>query len=279
MKVRLYIAIAVLLIPLSIYGQSNEIERPKAGNVQVNLLLGTSSFFSQDGDGGYDYLLPSVNSENLGLGDVSDFQSADPAMFLNFGDLNSNSIVNMVGIKVGVFVHEHFDVNVMFGMNMNLTPKKDFIEGDFSVPDMSIPNQKYILGKTNHAFQVQLGSNYYFFPKNKRILPYIGVISGFQMARVEAMRPYTGETTQEGEPVELYTASYRAGQVWALQGGILAGIDYSLAPGLILGLEVSPALYQYSMIEVHPSGYGPYMASHHNIKLLSMPRLKLGFRF
>ena len=279
MNSRLFIIIAALLVSLTAWGQRNEIERPEAGDIQVNLLLGSSTFFEQDALGGYDYLLPADNSTGIGIGGFSGNQSGDPAMFLNLGDMNSNSIVNMVGVKVGVFVHEHFDVNVMFGMNINLTPKKDFIEGDFSIPDMSIPDQQYILGKTNHVFQLQLGSNYYLFTGNKRILPYAGVVTGFQMARVEATYPFTGEETSEGEPVELYRATYRAGQVWAIQGGIVAGIDYSLAPGLILGAEVCPAMYQYSMMEIHPSGFGPYRAAHHNIKLLTMPRLKLAFRF
>ena len=278
MNSRLFIIISALLVSLPVLGQKNEIERPKVGEVQVNLLLGQSSFFSQDETGGYDYLLP-ADGDNLGFGDPASGQSADPAMFLNLGDMNSNSVVNMVGVKVGVFVHEHFDVNVMFGMNISLTPKKDFIEGDFDIPDMAIPNQQYILGKTNHVFQLQLGSNYYFFPKNKRILPYVGVVTGFQMARVEATTPFTGEETADGDPVELYKASYRAGQVWAIQEGIVAGIDYSLAPGLILGAEICPAMYQYSLMSLHPSGFGPYRAANHSIKLLTMPRLKLAFRF
>lgn len=279
MKSRLFIIISVLLVSLPMWGQKNEIERPKAGDVQISMLLGSSTFFAQDALNGYDYLLPAADGSDIGFGDFGDNQSGDPAMFLNLGDMNSNSIVNLVGVKVGVFVHEHIELNVMFGMNINLTPKKDYIEGDFSIPDMPVPGQKYILGKTNHLFQSQLGLNWYFFTSNKRLLPYIGVVGGFQMARVEATAPFTGESTDSGDPAELYRASYRAGQAWAIQGGIVAGIDFSLAPGLILGAEVNPAMYQYSMAEIHPSGYGPYTADHHNIKLLTMPRLKLAFRF
>ena len=278
MRSRLFIIISALLVSLPVLGQKNEIERPKVGEVQVNLLLGQSSFFSQDETGGYDYLLP-ADGENLGFGDPAIGQSADPAMFLNLGDMNSNSVVNMVGVKVGVFVHEHFDVNVMFGMNINLTPKKDFIEGDFTVPEMPVPDAGYIIGRTNHVFYVQLGTNYYFRPENQRIAPYIGVVFGYQFARLETMLPYTGETADDGEPIELYVPSYQAGQAWAVQGGIVAGIDYILAPGLVLGVEVSPAMYQCSVMELHPSGMTPYRAINHDIKLLTMPRLKLGFRF
>ena len=51
------------------------------------------------------------------------------------------------------------------------------------------------------------------------------------------------------------------------------------APGLILGVEVFPAMYQCSVMELHPSGMTPYRAINHDVKILTMPRLKLAFRF
>lgn len=277
MKRILSIAAFMLLSLLSLGAQN--LFAPRTGQVQANLILGSSTFFSQDGLCGYDYLLPADDGSNIGFGDGNMNQSADPALFLNLGDMNSNSILNMVGIRFGVFVSDHFEVNALFGMNISMTPKKDFLEGDMSVPDMEIPNQQYIVGKTNHLFHLELGSNYYFLTKNDRIQPYVGIVTGFQMARVEAMYPYTGETNSGGDPVELTRSSYRAGQVWAIQGGIMAGIDYMVSQGLAVGLEVSPVLYQYSMMELHPAGMEVYRAAHHNIRLLSMPRLKLSFRF
>ena len=62
-------------------------------------------------------------------------------------------------------------------------------------------------------------------------------------------------------------------------GGIVAGVDYQVAPGLSLGVEIFPVMYQYTVMELHPSGMEPYWASNHHIKLLTAPRLKLGFTF
>lgn len=273
---RILFTIILSLLPVLCLTAQN-VYAPKAGEVQASLIIGSSTFFNQDGFSGYDYLLPADDGSSIGFGDGN--QSADPALFLNLGDMNGNSIVNMVGVRFGVFVSDHFEVNALFGMNINITPKKDFLEGDFSVPDMAIPDQQYIVGKTNHLFHIELGSNYYFLTKKNRVQPYLGIVAGFQMARVEAVYPYTGETNTGGDPIELTRGSYRAGQAWAIQGGIMAGVDYMVSEGLAIGFEVSPALYQYSMMELHPAGMEVYRAAHHNIKLLTMPRLKLAVRF
>lgn len=273
---RILFTIILSLLPVLCLTAQN-VYAPKAGEVQASLIIGSSTFFNQDGFSGYDYLLPADDGSSIGFGDGN--QSADPALFLNLGNMNGNSIVNMVGIRFGVFVSDHFEVNALFGMNINITPKKDFLEGDFSVPDMAIPDQQYIVGKTNHLFHIELGSNYYFLTKKNRVQPYLGIVAGFQMARVEAVYPYTGETNNGGDPIELTRGSYRAGQAWAIQGGIMAGVDYMVSEGLAIGFEVSPALYQYSMMELHPAGMEVYRAAHHNIKILTMPRLKLAVRF
>lgn len=273
---RILFTIILSLLPVLCLTAQN-VYAPKAGEVQASLIIGSSTFFNQDGFSGYDYLLPADDGSSIGFGNGN--QSADPALFLNLGDMNGNSIVNMVGVRFGVFVSDHFEVNALFGMNINITPKKDFLEGDFSVPDMAIPDQQYIVGKTNHLFHIELGSNYYFLTKKNRVQPYLGIVAGFQMARVEAVYPYTGETNNGGDPIELTRGSYRAGQAWAIQGGIMAGVDYMVSEGLAIGFEVSPALYQYSMMELHPAGMEVYRAAHHNIKILTMPRLKLAVRF
>ncbi|MEI3448333.1 MAG: hypothetical protein V8Q99_09705 [Bacteroides ovatus] len=58
--------------------------------------------------------------------------------YLNIGSLNNNSLVNIAGIEGKYFVSDNWDVNFQFSMNVSLTPKKDYVEGDNSVPDMII---------------------------------------------------------------------------------------------------------------------------------------------
>lgn len=267
----------VMLMTLPALGQSADTYvnyAPKKGDVQVGVLIGPSTYFL--GDHNY-YLLPQADENGV----ISEVGVTGDQMrtYFNLGSLNSNTVTNMIGVNFSWFALDQLEFTAMFGMNINYTPKKDFIEGEYIVPDMPIPSYQYVLGETNHLFNVEVGLNYRFITGNERISPYIGAFCGYQMARVEAMYPYTGELSSEGDPIELVRNSYRAGQAYSIRSGIMAGVDYAVAPGLIIGLEVAPASYHYSVIDIHHIGYQAFQTDNHHIKIFSQPRLKLGFRF
>lgn len=200
---------------------------PQKGQWQIDLTLGQGQFFN-DVQGLY-YLLPSAdgspiglglnilglgNQEILGLG--NDNISADLSTYvLNIGSLNVNSLVNIVGLQARYFVADRWDLNILGAYNVNMQPRKDFIEGAFTDDgnlnvDHIDPSQvnvrvgvgdiyahKAILGAVTHSLMTQIGSNFYFNTKNPRINPYIGVIGQFKLARIEAYYPYTGQTVQD----------------------------------------------------------------------------------
>lgn len=235
--------------------------------------------------------------------------STDPGMYLNLGDLNSNSLVNLIGIQGKYFLTDRWDVNLMFSMNINATPSKNYVEGDYTVEELPIMSSKYTEGRISNAWNVAVGSNYYFNTKNERINLYVGGLLGWQMGRIETTTPYTGETVKgddviyvtdptnpdyesefnfygpnydpeiAGESVQLYTPNSRAGQIFGLKVAGVAGIEYSLSPGLILGFEVQPVAYRYDHIQICPKGQAAYKVGHHNINFFATPNLKIGFRF
>jgi len=207
---------------------------PQKGQWQIDLTLGQGQFFN-DVQGLY-YLLPSAdgspiglglnilglgNQEILGLG--NDNISADLSTYvLNIGSLNVNSLVNIVGLQARYFVADRWDLNILGAYNVNMQPRKDFIEGAFTdiegaftddgnlnvdhidpsrvnvrVGVGDIYAHKAILGAVTHSLMTQIGSNFYFNTKNPRINPYIGVIGQFKLARIEAYYPYTGQTVQD----------------------------------------------------------------------------------
>ena len=254
---------------------------PKKGEWQFSVVLGNGSFFKQHE--GMNYLLSDINPTSVGLpGEGLDNQSGDPAMYLNLGGIGENSIMNVIGIETKYFLSEKLSVKAMFSMNISLTPKKDFVEGDLSVPTIPIPSYKYVEARTSNSWMLSVGSDYYFQTKNNRIHPYIGAIAGFQMSKLTTSLPYTGEVIADGDeniPLEMYVAGKRTGSIWAAQGGIVAGIDFSLAKGLSLGFEVQPATYQYSQIQIKPAGMNTYGVENHSIKLFNLPSIKLGMRF
>lgn len=297
------------------YSSSDASFAPKKGQWQVSAVIGNNQMFNQD----MTYLLPNYWNPNnnsypqVGLGGYGQ-QSNDPGVYLNLGNLNSNSLVNLIGIQGKYFLTDRWDVNLMFSMNINATPKKDYIEGDYTVEEMPIMASKYMEGRISNAWNVAIGSNYYFNTKNERINLYVGGLLGWQMGRIETVTPYTGEyyddsddyqnsdgtnigtgdtdsnedlpmgegdvNMNEGkDPVQLYTPNSRAGQIFGLKVAGVAGIEYSLSPGLILGFEVQPVAYRYDHIQICPKGQAAYKVGHHNINFFATPNLKIGFRF
>lgn len=282
------------------YSSSDASFAPKKGQWQVSAVIGNSQMFNQD----MNYLLPTYwdakngFTQNTGLGDVTSNpnMSEDPGLYLNLGSLNSNNLVNLIGIQGKYFLTDRWDVNLMFSMNINATPKKDFIEGNYEVDEMPIMGTKYTEGRISNAWNVTIGSNYYFNTKNERINLYVGGLLGWQMGRIETVTPYTGETIDDPdlaedntgdadldesnqESVQLYTPNSRAGQIFGLKAAGVAGIEYSIAKGLVFGFEVQPVAYRYDHIQICPKGQAAYKVGHHNINLFATPNLKIGFRF
>ena len=257
---------------------------PKKGQWQVSVLLGGGNNFYNEKTS---YLLPAFTNTggSVGLPDKGEASQGDLNRYLNIDGLNNNSLTNILGIEGKYFLSDCWDINFQFSMNINLTPKKDYVEGNYTeVPDMIIPAQDYISARMTNNWYVGVGTNRYFKVSNPRIHPYLGGSLGFQMARVETTKPYTGDMvvdpdTEVEVPEQLYGSGSNAGQMFGIKAAGVAGIEYSLAPGLVLGFQFQPLAYRYDVIQLCPKGFDKYNASHHNIKIFDMPVLKLGIRF
>ena len=278
---------------------------PEKGQWQISVFMGgNNNFYNEQTN----YLLPNFSNQNgmVGLPSYTQDEThkGDLNRYLQIDGLNDNSLTNIIGFEGKYFLSDCWDINMQFSMDINLTPKKDYVEGDYSsVPDMIIPAQDYISARMTNNWYVAVGSNRYFKVSNPRIHPYLGASVGFQMARVETTEPYTGEvyvdndgdgsldwTDNKGEdlngssdlnnlPTQVYVSGSRAGQAFGVKAAGVAGIEYSIAPGLVLGFQCQPLAYRYDVIQICPKGFDKYNASHHNIKIFDMPVLKLGIRF
>ena len=221
---------------------------PKKGQWQVSVLLGSGKFFNENTS----YLLPK-------------FTNTEGVVGLPNGGTDNSGNLNRY-------------------LNISLTPKIDYVEGDNSVPDMIIPAQSYINAQMTNNWYMSVGSNYYFKTRNERIHPYLGGALGFQMARIETTEPYTGDTYKDSDdseelPSQVYVSGSKAGQMYGFKVAAVAGIEYSIAKGFVFGFEMHPLAYRYDLIQICPKGFDKYNASHHNIKIFEMPVVKLGFRF
>lgn len=260
---------------------------PRKGQWQVSLVLGNSGQFYNENTSYY--LLPqySYNQGEIGLPNGGTANSGDLNPYLRISGLNDNSLVNIAGLQAKYFITDCWDINLSFSMNISVTPKKDYVEGDYeTVPDMIIPAQKYVNAQATNNWYLSVGTDRYFKTSNPRIHPYIGAVAGFQMARIEVTEPYTGETydddqtdDEDGLPTQVYVAAGKAGQMFGIKGAAVAGVEYCIAKGMMIGLEFQPVAYRYDVIQICPKGFDKYNVSHHNIKLFEMPVVKFGFRF
>ena len=284
---------------------------PEKGQWQISVFMGGGNNFYKEQT---NYLLPNFSNKNgmVGLPNNDETHKGDLNRYLQIDGLNDNSLTNIIGFEGKYFLSDCWDINMQFSMDINLTPSKDYVEGDNTVSDMIIPAQQYISARMTNNWYAAVGSNRYFKVSNPRIHPYLGASLGFQMARIETNEPYTGDTyndgingdaitgepgvnvpvgggnmdantnTNAGEnglPTQVYLAGSRAGQMFGIKAAGVAGIEYSVAPGLVLGFQFQPLAYRYDVIQICPKGFDKYNASHHNIKIFDMPVLKLGIRF
>ena len=261
---------------------------PRAGQVQVSAVLGSGLYF--------DYLdnltplLPSyMPGDELGI----DPTQKGVGYYLQMGSMDNNPIVNLAGIQGKFFVTNRFALNAMFAMQIDVTPQRDYIEGinlestsysSSSSYGSGLLNQggiQWVEGRLTNKYLVNVGADYYFNNCNGRLFPYIGVLGGFQHARVQAYLPYTGieVPTETGtDPIELYALDNRAGEAYAISGAITAGVEYNLLPGMNIALEVRPFNYYYTAIRMYADGQ-EFNAYEMQFKFFAFPQLKIGFRF
>ena len=66
---------------------------PKKGNFQASLLLGNGLYFP--GENSLNTLLPANNATQVGIWQAGQNESENPAIYLNIGELNNNSITKI----------------------------------------------------------------------------------------------------------------------------------------------------------------------------------------
>jgi len=281
--------VAVLAVASSITAQP--IERsgsaqfaPRKGQWQVNLVLGRGLFFPVENS---NYLLPPViSSEDIGLPDgETPNGSGSPAVWFRIGSLNNNSITNMVGFQGKYFLTNRIEINGMFTMDIGVQPQQHYLDGvDDMYGNPYLAGSKYVTGRLTNDWLATLGSNYYLNNCNGRIFPYVGLLGGFQHARIQTTMPYTGEIFGDHGNVhdnvwaeEIY-AFARAGEVFGITGALTAGIEYNLLPGLNIAFEVRPFSYMYTIGKMYSEGLS-WNANLHSFKFFALPQFKVGFRF
>ncbi len=282
----------ILTLSLSFFAMATAAMAQNAGDKEVTLILGNNTMFQGNSE---TYLLKPYHTASYGnsqgqlpstglgvAGDNTDKnQSADPSVYLNLSELGSNSLMNMVGVQGRYFILSNVDVNLTFGMNVSLTPQKDYVNfNEVQTPNpMQAPAHRYIQGRVKSSLMTSIGGDYHFkVGKSGRLNAYTGGQFGYQLARVQTNTPWNGQEDYVASG-DIYREQSEAGQVWAIKASIVAGMAVETNLGLCFGLEVSPAAYQFSAYSIGPKGYEKFNVGHHNLTFLSNPQVKIGFRF
>lgn len=277
-KLSIILMTALIAAPLLAQpkGSSDGDYLPEAGQWQISMIVGSNGFFNEDLNS---YLVPGISNTqgSIGLPNGSTDASGDLSTYLNLKGFNDNSF-NIIGIQTKVFVSDHWELNTSFGVNVDLTPSRDYMQGDATVPDMIIPDEKYINAQASQNWYVTLGTSRYFTTRNPRVHPYLGIGLTWQMARLTTVEPYIGETA-DGDDPHLYQSGTNIGQVMCGKAAIVAGLEYSLSPGLVLGFEFNAGSYRNDIIQIAARGFDVYNAFHQSIRVFETPKLKLGIRF
>lgn len=260
-----------------------------AGEKEVTLILGNNTMFQSNSETyllqPYHYETPS--STGLGVAGVDEKdanQSADPSVYLNLSNLGSNSLLNMVGVQGRYFILSNVDVNMTFGMNISMTPQRDYeqFEDETTLNYnslMAAPAHRYIQGRVKSSLMTSVGGDYHFqVGKNGHLNAYTGAQFGYQLARIQTNTPWNGREDYVASG-DAYREQTEAGQVWAVKASLVGGMAVETNLGLVFGIEVSPFAYQFSAYEIGPKGYEKFTAGHHNLTFFSNPQVKIGFRF
>jgi outer membrane protein W len=271
-KILLLALLGVLIVPLQAQEavSTGSDYAPKAGNVQVNLLLGKGFFYVNTDD----ILLIQRNAEVVG----NNLTTNLPA-YLTLSDPNSNSLLNMIGIEAKYFITDHIAVSLSGAGYINNTPWREAVDATKSGDDIIFPKYVNIDAQLKTRVVANLGGQYYFTVGNDRIHPYAGILGTFQFASLSAQSTYAGfdDASLEADKKD---AGVRTGQLFGWAASAVAGIEYSLFPGFTVGFEIKPFSYYYSGLTLFAQpGLDAMTGENQDYSIFAQPVFKIGFRF
>jgi hypothetical protein len=243
---------------------------PKAGNYQVNLLLGKGMFYAAADQ----LLLMPQNAAVVGEG----LTTALPA-YLTISDPNSNSLTNMIGIEAKYFITPHIAVSLTGAGYISNTPWREAVDPTLSDGVTVFPKYMNIDAQLKTRVVASAGGQYYFNVGNDRMHPYAGVLGTFQFAGLSAQSTYSG-FDDAGMESDRRDAGVRTGQLFGWAAAAVAGVEYSLLPGLTVGFEIKPFSYYYSGLSLFAQpGLDAMTGESQDCAVFAQPVFKFGFRF
>lgn len=204
------------------------------------------------------------------------------APYADFVSANDNDASNMIGVEGRYFLKENIALKLSGGVIVRDTPSRMNIESfsNFSTDNnqVLIPNYAAVKSDEQVDININVGGEYHFDSRFKRVSPYLGFTVPFYYARRSMYDPSI-VTGSDGTPV-IVDIGNRHLEVVATGAQAVAGLDFHLLEGFYIGVETKPVSYIYSYSTKSPApGLEQLEADSHTFSFLAQNFLKLGFKF
>jgi hypothetical protein len=193
----------------------------------------------------------------------------------------------MVGLEGGWFVNDLWKLNLGGGLSFTNNPgypavtgtidsssqaTKDAATGSASAAEANmgeIPNYRAVANAQRFDYRLFTGVDRYFkIAKTPNLMPYVGARVGFVYSMNEMRYD------------EYETMGSSVAEGFNLQGALVAGADYFVAPGMYVGAQVSALSCIYNLTSYRPQeGLASLQADSFTYGVLAAPTIKIGFKF
>lgn len=242
---------------------------PEAGDFSAAVLFGRGSFLNQG--------LTVPQSATYG------WTVSGAAPYNNTVDPNTNSVNNIVGAEMRYFLTKDIALKLSGGAILRNTPSQPNLPGviDNNANNSTwIPAYSAVVADNQVDINVNVGGEYHFATKYKRLSPYAGLTVPFYYGRRSLYNPTIDDSRDPDDPLYITDIGTRHGEIVGFGVQAVGGVDYYLMEGFYFGFEIKPVNYQYARMQQFPApGLPTQQSNNHSFSFFSQTFLKIGFRF
>jgi hypothetical protein len=256
----------------------------KAGEFTGALIFGRGSYLQYGS-------VPPAPGDNL------NWTVSGSAPYANTVDGNSNQIGNMVGGEARYFITDRIAAKVSGGVIVRNTPAIQNIQSYNLDPDAPnaawIPHYGSVIADNTVETNINIGGEYHFSSKAKRIFPYLGANFNHYYSRRSAYDPSVyyqsnivnatggsgssgGTTVDDG--ILIYDVGNRTVEVVGIGAQAVAGLDFYLLDGFYFGFDIKPVSFLYAYNSKRPAPGLPLLQAETTTwSFMAQPMFKIGF--
>src|SRR5690606_35509050 len=196
------------------------------------------------------------------------------APYINTVSDDNNELTNMIGAELRYFLTDRVSLLISGGAIIRNTPGMTNIPGVYTDSNASsIPEFESIVETNQVDLNVNIGTQYFFLKKYKKVHPYMGVTVPFYYAKRSQFDPAIDGSS-------IVDISERRVSLFGIGAQTTAGIDYYFGEALFIGLEIKTINYVFAKSTKYAGpGFGDRSAQTSTLSFFSLPFFRIGFKF